>query len=180
MQVTHKYEMIQGGIQSIAGVVQGAVSGAALGGVGGAIAGGVASLAGGIADQVMNQKLYNEALDYKQDLYGMQFGNIKALPYTLTKTTAFTYNNKIFPILEFYTCTDTKKQVVANLIANSSMKVGSIDKISTYIGNTWSYKNIQSRGYLSCQIIKLGNLSLDSHMQYTIFDEMEKGIYFGG
>ena len=60
------------------------------------------------------------------------------------------------------------------------MKVGSIDTVSTYIGNTWSYGDIHSRGFLSCQIIKLGNLSLDTHMQYAIFDEMEKGIYFGG
>ena len=39
---------------------------------------------------------------------------------------------------------------------------------------------INENGAPSSEIIKLGNLSLDSHMQYTIFDEMEKGIYFGG
>ena len=119
-------------------------------------------------------------MKYRKDIFNMKLDNVRALPNSIAKTTAFTANNKIFPILEFYTCTEIEKEVVANSIANSSMKVGSIDKISTYIGNTWSYKNIQSRGYLSCQIIKLGNLSLDSHMQYTIFDEMEKGIYFGG
>ena len=96
MQVTHKYQMIQGGVQAIAGVAQGAVSGAALGGVGGAIAGGVASLAGGVANQVINQKLYNEALDYKQDLYGMQLGNIKAIPNSISKVSPYNPNNSLF------------------------------------------------------------------------------------
>ena len=176
MQVTHKYQMIQGGIQSIAGVAQGAVSGAALGGVGGAIAGGVASLAGGIADQVMNQKLYNEALDYKQDLYGMQLGNIKALPYTLTKTTAFTYNNKIFPILEYYTCTEQEKQAAANKIAYNGMTVGRIGTINDYKNNNWSYGDINSKGYIKGKLIRLETIE-DTNYLNEIASEIYKGVF---
>lgn len=176
MQVKHKYEMIQGGIQSIAGVAQGVVAGAALGGVGGAIAGGVASLAGGVADQVMNQKLYNEALDYKQDLYGMQLGNIKALPYTLTKTTAFTYNNKIFPILEYYTCTEQEKQAAANKIAYNGMTVGRIGTINEYKNNSWSYGDINSKGYIKGKLIRLETIE-DTNYLNEIASEIYKGVF---
>lgn len=187
LDYNHKLDLTQNVVESIFGATSGAASGASIGAVGGPIGaavggiiGGASSLLGGAADIGISEAKYGESMKYRKDIFNMKLDNVRALPTSIAKTTAFTANNKIFPILEFYTCTETEKEVVANLIANSSMKVGSIDKISTYIGNTWSYKNIQSRGYLSCQIIKLGNLSLDSHMQYTIFDEMEKGIYFGG
>ena len=187
LDYNHKLDLAQNIVGSIFGSASGAASGAAIGALGGPIGaavggiiGGASSLLGGAADIGLGEAKYGESMKYRKDIFNMQLDNVRALPNSIAKTTAFTANNKIFPILEFYTCTEIEKEVVANLIANSSMKVGSIDKISTYIGNTWSYKNIQSRGYLSCQIIKLGNLSLDSHMQYTIFDEMEKGIYFGG
>ena len=187
LDYNHKLDLTQNVVESIFGAASGAASGASIGAVGGPIGaavggiiGGASSLLGGAADIGISEAKYGESMKYRKDIFNMKLDNVRALPNSIAKTTAFTANNKIFPILEFYTCTETEKEVVANLIANSSMKVGSIDKISTYIGNTWSYKNIQSRGYLSCQIIKLGNLSLDSHMQYTIFDEMEKGIYFGG
>lgn len=187
LETNHKYDLGAGITQAVLGSLQGAASGMAMGslaGPGGAaiggIVGGVTSLAGGIADVGISEAKYGESMKYRKDIFDMKLDNIRALPNSIAKSTAHTYNNKIFPILEFYTCTDTEKQVVANLIANSSMKVGSIDTVSTYIGNTWSYGDIHSRGFLSCQIIKLGNLSLDTHMQYAIFDEMEKGIYFGG
>lgn len=187
LEYNHKLDLGQNITKAVLGSFQGAASGMAMGSLGGGvgaaiggIVGGVTSLAGGIADIGISEAKYGESMKYRKDIFNMQLDNIRALPNSIAKSTAFTYNNKIFPILEFYTCTDTEKQVVANLIANSSMKVGSIDTVSTYIGNTWSYGDIHSRGFLSCQIIKLGNLSLDTHMQYAIFDEMEKGIYFGG
>ena len=187
LDFNHKYDFGAGVTQAVLGSFQGAASGMAMGSLGGGvgaaiggIVGGVTSLAGGIADVGISEAKYGESMKYRKDIFNMNLENVQALPNSIAKSNAFTYNNKIFPILEFYTCTDAEKQVVANLIANSSMKVGSIDTVSTYIGNTWSYGDIHSRGFLSCQIIKLGNLSLDTHMQYAIFDEMEKGIYFGG
>ena len=60
MQVTHKYEMIQGGVQAAAGVVQGAVSGFALGGIIGAIAGGAFAFGSILVDNVQ------DIIDYKQ------------------------------------------------------------------------------------------------------------------
>ena len=168
MQVTHKYEMIQGGVQAIAGVAQGAVSGAALGGVGGAIAGGVASLAGGVADQVINQKLYNEALDYKKDLYGMQLGNIKAIPNSISKVSSYNPNNKIFPILEYYTCTETEKQALKNKIKYNGMTVGRIGTINEFLQPDYSY--------IKGKLIRLETIE-DTNYLNEIASEIYKGVF---
>ena len=168
MQVTHKYEMIQGGVQAIAGVAQGAVSGAALGGVGGAIAGGVASLAGGVADQVINQKLYNEALDYKQDLYNMQLGNIKAIPNSISKVSPYNPNNKIFPILEYYTCTEQEKQALKNKIKYNGMTVGRIGTINEFLQPDYSY--------IKGKLIRLETIE-DTNYLNEIASEIYKGVF---
>ena len=168
MQVTHKYEMIQGGVQAIAGVAQGAVSGAALGGIGGAIAGGAASLAGGVADQVINQKLYNEALDYKKDLYGMQLGNIKAQPNSLAKTSAFNIDTRKFPILEYYTCTETEKQALKNKIKYNGMTVGRIGTINEFLQPDYSY--------IKGKLIRLETIE-DTNYLNEISSEIYKGVF---
>ena len=168
MQVTHKYEMIQSGVQAIAGVAQGAVSGAALGGVGGAIVGGAASLAGGIADQVINQKLHNEALDYKQDLYNMQLGNIKAQPNSLAKTSAFNIDTRKFPILEYYTCTEKEKQALKNKIKYNGMTVGRIGTINEFLQPDYSY--------IKGKLIRLETIE-DTNYLNEIASEIYKGVF---
>lgn len=168
MQVEHKYQMIQSGVQSIAGVAQGTISGLALGGVGGAIAGGVASLAGGIADQVINQKLYNEALDYKKDLYDMQLGNIKAQPNSLAKTSAFNIDTRKFPILEYYTCTETEKQALKNKIKYNGMTVGRIGTINEFLQPDYSY--------IKGKLIRLETIE-DTNYLNEIANEIYKGVF---
>lgn len=188
LELDHSIDLKSSKIQAALGAITGGASGmgigAITGGLPGAIAGaaigGIASGIGGAADIAFGEQKYGEAMKYRKDNFNMQLDNIRALPNSIAKSTAFTANNKIFPIIEYYTCTDTEKNIVAKLIANTSMKVNSIGTLYDYIGNTWSYNDIQSRGFIKCQIIKLGNLSIDAHMQFTIFDEMEKGIYFGG
>ena len=188
LELDHSIDLKSSKIQAALGAITGGASGmgigAITGGIPGAIAGaaigGIASGIGGAADIAFGEQKYGEAMKYRKDNFNMQLDNIRALPNSIAKSTAFTANNKIFPIIEYYTCTDTEKNIVAKLIANTSMKVNSIGTLYDYIGNTWSYNDIQSRGFIKCQIIKLGNLSIDAHMQFTIFDEMEKGIYFGG
>lgn len=173
-------------ISAIFGVGSGAASGASLAsftgivgmGAGAAIGAGL-SAAGGIADIFVNRALRQEALDYTKDMHNFQLGNIRALPQSIAKTTAYTYNNKIFPILEYYTCTEEEKEAFAQKIAYNSMSVGTIGKISDYIGNTWNYKNkIFSRNYIKGALIKIENVSEDFHILNAISEEINKGVYF--
>ena len=171
LQVQQKVQRIG----DIASVVSGAFGGAAagglaLGGVGAAL-GGVISAGAGAADAVINEKLRAEAMDYKRDMFGMQMGNIQALPSNITKTTAFTYNNKIFPILEYYTCTDEEKTALANKLKYNGMTVGRIGKISDYLTNA----NDQ---YIKGRIIRIEGVSDDFHYYKAISDEIYKGAFF--
>lgn len=171
LQVQQKAQQIGDIASAIGGAFSGAAAGGLIGGVPGAIAGGVASMGAGIADIAIGDKLRAEALDYKRDMYGMQLGNIKALPTSITKTTAFTYNNKIFPILEYYTCTVEEKNALVEKLKYNGMTVGRIGKISDYLANA----NDQ---YIKGRIIRIEGVSDDFHYYKAISDEIYKGAFF--
>lgn len=190
MEVQHKVARAQDIVSMLAGSAQGAVSGAALGSftggssMAGGILGGLFSFWGGVADLYINERLRSEALDYTKDLHNFQLGNIQALPQSIVKTTAYTFNNKIFPVLEYYTCTKEEKIAFANKIAYNSMTVGVIGKISEYLGNTWSATinntTIESKGYIKGSIIRLEGDEIEEefHLINAIADEIFKGVFF--
>ena len=185
MDTNRKYQRMQEIAGLSVGVAQGAGSGAFIGsqimpGIGtaiGALAGAGASLGGGLGDLAISDKLYSEALDYKHDMHGFALGNIKALPYSLSRCTAYTFNNKIFPLIEYYTCTEEEKRAFANKIAYNGMTVGVIDKIINYKDNTWSYKDITDKGYIKARLIRLEGIEDDTHLLNSIADEVYKGFY---
>lgn len=178
LETNYKYQRIQSGVSA---AVSSLSAGLAVGGLinaGVGVGAGAASLGGGIADLVIQQKLHNEQLDYKNDMFGYQLDNIKALPNSIAKTTAYTENNKIFPILEYYTCTDEEKEAVAKKIAYNSMTVGVIAKPYEFIGNSWSYGDIQDKGYIKCKLIKLeGTHANDFNLVNMLGEELNKGVY---
>lgn len=185
MDVNHKYEMTEAYFGAATGALTGAAGGAVMGtmvapGIGtvlGAAAGGLASATGGIADIAIKEGLYSEAVDYKKDMFGMQLENIKALPQGIARTTAFTYNNKLFPVLEYYTCTDEEKEAVANKIAWNGMTVGAVGKIKDYIDNVWNYGDINDKGYIKGSLIRFEDAEEDFHNVNAIADELFKGVY---
>lgn len=177
---------IAGSFTGIAsGALTGAVVGGGIGAIPGAIAGGIASAAGGIADVSINEQLRNEALDYTKDMFGLNLGNIKARANTLTKSTSYNINNKYFPYIEFFTCTEEEKRALANKIAYNGMSLGIIGKMTDYINNFWSYGDIESQGYIKGQLIKLEFPinhkkqlhSEDFHVINAISNELYKGVY---
>ena len=158
------------------GVVGGVLNGSIAGGMsgnpyamaGGAIAGGVASLAGGIMDYRLNEQIREETKSYKIDQFNYSLGNVKALPTSLTKVSAFNTNNKIFPILEYYTCTNTEKEALRNKIKYEGMNVGVVGTISEYLQNEPSF--------IKCSLIRL-EISEDFHVVNMISKELLEGVY---
>lgn len=171
LQVQQKVQRIGDIASAVGGVFGGAVGGGFALGTGGVIAGSLLSAGAGPADIVINEKLRAEALDYKRDMYGMQLGNIQALPSNITKTTAFTYNNKIFPILEYYTCTDEEKTALTNKLKYNGMTVGRIGKISDYLANA----NDQ---YIKGRLIRVEGIVNDFNYLVALSDEIYKGAFF--
>ncbi len=169
---------------ALTGTVQGATAGAMAGStfgpwgaVAGAVVGGVASGVGGAADVAINESVRKEQMSYTRDLFKLNLGNIQAQPYSLSKTTAFTANNKIFPILEYYTCSDREKLAVANQIAQFSMSVGVIGTLQEYINNSWSYQGIYARKYFKGRLLKTSIHDDDYHIVNAINQELQGGIY---
>lgn len=171
LQVQQKAQRIGDIVSAVGGAVVGGGAGGLAGGVPGMVAGAAGSLFAGAIDVGINEKLRAEAMDYKRDMFGMQMGNIQALPSNITKTTAFTYNNKIFPILEYYTCTDEEKTALTNKLKYNGMTVGRIGKIADYLANA----NDQ---YIKGRIIRIEGVSDDFHYYKAISDEIYKGAFF--
>ena len=185
LETNYKYQRIQsilntttGGLGgALTGATTGALLGGPVGGVIGGLAGSVLSAGAGIADLAIQQNLHNEAMDYRKDLYEMQLDNIKALPDTIKKVTAINENNKIFPFIEIYDCTDREKIAVANKIAWNGMTVGAIGTLQDYIYNSWSYGDITDKGYVKGQLIRAEGICDDTHMINAIADELNKGVF---
>lgn len=175
MEIEQKYQRIQQITGAVAGVGQGALMGGMIGGPGvggviGAAVGGAASLAGGIADVVMGEKLRSEQLRYTKDQFAFGLENIKALPNTLAKVSAFNKNNKIFPFLEYYSCTDIEKQAFRDTLTYDGMTVNRIGRIIDFLRDN----ELQ---YIRARLIRC-DIHDDLHIVDTIAMEMEKGAYY--
>ena len=176
MEVSNSIQRQQEIASAISGSVSGAASGALVGSLGGpvgavlgGVVGGVVSAAGGALDYSFNEKLRNEALDYTKDQFGYQLGNIKALPDTLAKLTTFTANNFIYPILEYYTCTDEEKQALQDKIKYNGMTVMRIGTINQFLQSEPSY--------IKGKLIRLESVKDDYHMIKSIAEELYKGVF---
>ena len=187
--ITRTQEIISGiagsGQTAAAGAMTGSMVGTSAGPAGaiiGGVIGGVAGIAGGIADLVMSEALRTEAMDYTKDMFGYQLGNIQALPQTISKVSALNNNNKLFPVLEYYTCTDREKEAFIKKIKHNGMSVMVIDTIAAYLNNQWSIvindKTISNRNYIKGQIILMENLDDEFHLLKEISNEIYKGVYF--
>jgi hypothetical protein len=108
-------------------------------------------------------------LDYSRDLYGYSLGNIKALPDSLSKTSALAYNNKLFPFLEYYSCTSTEKDALRNKIKYNGMTVMRIGTVQEFLR--------AERTYIKAKIIRIEDLEDEYHMLNEIASEMSKGVF---
>ena len=185
MDVSHEIAKQQARVAAVAGGFTGAATGASTGAmvgmkagpkgaiagaaIGGAV-GGIASGVGGAIDLANLEKAQKEAKSFATDMYNYNLQNVQAIPYSLAKTSAFTYNNKMWPMIEMYSCTDQEKSAFINKLKYNGMTVMKIDHIANYISG------IEKR-FIKGQLIRLDNIVNDSHMAYSIYEEISQGVY---
>lgn len=162
---------------AISGTIGGSVAGSMSYGPTGAIVGGVmgaaAGVIGGVRDYQLNEKIRNEAIDYTKDLYTYNLQNIKALPNALSKVSAFNENNKIFPFIEYYTCTDIEKQALKNKIKYNGMTIMRIGTMAEFISSEESY--------FKAKLIRLpSDKRLEFHIANEIAKELNMGVFIHG
>ena len=180
-RIAKEQQEFQGIVGAITGGVGGAGAGALAGSkagpygaIAGAAVGAVAGTAGGIAGYMLDKEWLAqqqaEARDFAVDQFQYQLGNIQALPQSMTKSTPLSYNNKVWPILEYFSCTDREKEVLKEKIKYNGMTVMAIGSLIDYS---------VAGSYLKGQMIRLNNLNDDSHVANAIYEEVNKGFYEG-
>lgn len=117
-----------------------------------------------------NEMSFAEQKDYSKDMHEYQLDNIKALPSSLAKVDAYNNNNKLFPILEKYTCTDKEKEIFENKLKFEGMTINALGTIKDYM-------NFDGETFVRGQIIRLNNIQNSSKLCYTIYEEISKGVY---
>lgn len=157
-----------------AGAATGSIVGGAAGysGIGagiGVAAGGIISGIAGARDLQLQEQLRQEARNLAIDQFGYQLQNIAALPASLTKVSSLNKNNKLFPFIEYFTCTDAEKQAFRNKLRYNGMTVMAIGTINTYIQATPSY--------IKGKLIRLEDIADDYHLVNSISEELNKGVY---
>lgn len=154
------------------GGAAGAATGAQAGGLQGMAVGAAVGAVGGLATSALdfrnNLRMMEENRQYKIDMYGYNLQNIQAIPTSLTKTSALTYNTRVWPFIEYYTCTDAERSALKDKMKYNGMTIMKIAKLNDYLlGEDKFYKG---------QLIRL-NINVDSHMAYEIYNELNKGVY---
>lgn len=169
--------MVTGGIGGMAGgAALGMKTGNPLIAAGGAFAGAAAGLGLAAAGAEKNQEWLNrqqqEAKSYTVDMYNYQLGNIQALPQSVSKSSPLTANNKLWPILEKFSCTDAEKTVLKNKIKYNSMTIMAIGSLSNYATSS-DFDKVYVKG----QLIRLDTIKDNFHLIDAIYQEVNKGFY---
>ena len=100
--------------------------------------------------------------------------NIQAIPYSLRNVGAQNANNKVFPFLEYYTCSSAERQLFQNKIKYNGMAVGAIQSLSENLQQTTN----DDYQYIKGRFIRLEGFESDFHLANEINNEIASGIYF--
>ena len=123
----------------------------------------------GIAQTALKHK---EQRSFQTDMFNYYLGNVQAIPNALAKNTAFTFNNKLFPFIEFYSCTDVEKEALKEKIKYNSMTVMKVGTIGQYMNYT--------EQFIKGQVIRLPDVIDDAHIANEIYNEINKGVFIYG
>lgn len=170
--IEQKYNLIntiEKEVASGAALIGGTLMGHPAAALGGGV-GLVGSAASGYTNMFKNKEVHQEARDYAIDNHNFKLGNIKALPNSIAKVDSYNNNNKVFPILEEYSCTDEEIAIFEDKIKYEGMTINAIGKIKDYV-------ETNNRTFVKGKMIRIEDLAEDSHLLYVIYDEISKGVY---
>ena len=173
-EINQRYGIIkatEGAALSAFGAAGSAAMGNFASAFGGAV-GGAGTAVAGMTEYYRQKEQYRENRKYAIDIHNYQLGNVKALPDSLAKVDAYNSNNKLFPILEKYTCTNEEVEIFKDKIKYEGMTVNTVGKIADYIDQ------LEDLTFIKGQIIRLDNLDEDDHFAQEIYNEVAKGLYF--
>ena len=168
--IQRKQQLVNATVGTLFGAGAGAVAGAKMGHpVIGAAVGLAAGAIGGALDVKYGEMLRNDALDLTKDQFNYSLQNIQALPDTIAKVSTYDANNKVFPLLEYYSCTYQEKLIFLNKMIYNGMTIMRIGNLNEFMDT--------ERHYFKGQLIRCEALADDFHLLTAIADELYKGVY---
>lgn len=180
LDVNQRIQREQQMLTAWAGIVGGGIQGAATGfkstggspwgaAVGAAVGAGLGAT-GGILDYGWLAQSQEEARDFKIDNYNLHLGNVKALPQSMTKATPLSYNNKVWPIFEEFSCTDKEKDLLRLKLTYDGMTINAIGSLTDYaVSGSW----------VKGRLIRQQGINDDFHVADELYKEVNKGFYLG-
>ena len=156
----------------ITGGARGAAAGAAGGpyaAAAGAVIGLGTSALGGALDVQNTMTRINENRSFAIDNFNLSLCNVKALPDSVTRTSAIVKNNKLFPFVEIYQCTEEEKEAYYLKLKYDGMSVG---KIGTMI----NYESSDNSKFFKGRLIRM-DIFENAAVIAEINNELSKGVY---
>ena len=173
LEVKQSAQRLREGLTAGSGLL--ATLGAAVTGRAGVAVGAAAGTLGSAINSYINHTITRpEELNFKRDIFKYNIANIKAQPQTLTKVSGIDINNRLFPVLEFYTCTEDEKSYFERYLYFNSYSIERIGKIKDYINTSQDYT------YIEAEIIRFDANNIDSHELDYLNNVLSSGVYFAG
>lgn len=144
----------------------GAAAGAALGAAGGTLLG----YGGYMLDKNWLEQAQAETRQYEIDKFRLTNAAVQALPQSMTKATPLSYNNKVWPIFEEFSCTDKEKDLLRLKLTYDGMTINAIGSLKDYAVNG---------GWVKGRLIRQYNMEDDFHVADELYKEVNKGFYLG-
>lgn len=169
MEMSNRYQRVSDWMGLVSGTAK---AGMAIGSLSNPVVGGVSAginLATGVASNIMSDKLRDEQVNLKRDLFNYNLQNIQALPQSVSKTAAFNINSKYVPFLEKYTCTEEEKNALRDKLKWQGMTVMRTGQIQDYV---WGDDT-----YIEAMPLRLTGLGEDTHTAQAIAQELNMGTY---
>ena len=148
---------------TVGGAMSGGLSGAMVGAKAGSIAGPYGAIAGGVLGGAagafgLGSSTYDlvsegaaldmdrlistnaENISYAKDIFNYNLQNIQALPDALVTTSSFDCINKVYPFVEYFTCSSYEKEQITSLLSLQGISINKVTTIDTLsIGNSNSF-----------------------------------------
>ena len=169
MEMSNRYQRVSDWMNLASGTAK---AGMAIGSLSNPVTGGVSAAINfgtGVASNIMSDKLRDEQLNLKKDLFNYNLQNIQALPQSVSKTAAFNINSKYVPFLEKYTCTEEEKNALRDKLRWQGMTVMRTGQIQDYV---WGDDT-----YIEAMPLRLTGLGEDTHTAQAIAQELNMGTY---
>lgn len=169
MEMSNRYQRVSDWMGLVSGTAK---AGMAIGSLSNPVAGGVSAAINfgtGVASNIMSDRLRDEQVNLKKDLFNYNLQNIQALPQSVSKTAAFNINSKYVPFLEKYTCTEEEKNALRDKLRWQGMTVMRTGQIQDYV---WADDT-----YIEAMPLRLNNLDEDTHTAQAIAQELNMGTY---